>query len=156
MARNTSLESFDNAGWKWQEPTGERKRSRPNRLLVHPLAGKRHLEMRVSIQFIGDNVEYAANPIVEDSGNHPNSDEAEIVESSVEGEKEFELDSSKCPSCRSDMDYEVVMECKEQICVVCLEENVTCLVSCTTYSDNHGMCKQFCYQKYVKQHNKVK
>ena len=155
MARNNSLESFDNPGWRWQEPIGGRQRFKPNRLLVHPKAGKRHLEMRVSIQIIGDSVEYAANPIVEDSGNHPNRDEAEIGESADEGEKEFELDSSKCPSCRSDMEYEVVMECKGK-CVVCLEENVTCLVSCTTYSDNHGMCKQFCYQKYVKQHNKVK
>ena len=156
MLSNNSLESFDNPGWRWRLTESTRTRFKPNRLLVHPGAGKRHIEMRVSIQFIGESVEYAANPIAaEDSGNHPNRDEPEIVESADEGEKEFELDSSKCPSCRSDMDYEVAMECKGK-CVVCLEENVICLVSCTTYRDKHGMCKQFCYPKYARKNDKVK
>ena len=158
MPGDSSLGSFDHPGCKWQVPVGRRQRFKPNRLIVHSQAGKRHLEMEVNIRFLGESVEYAANQIVaEDLGNHRNRGEAEIVEIVDEiEEEEFQLDSTKCPSCRSAMDYEeVVMECKGQ-CVVCYKDDVTCVVSCHTYSEKHGLCKAVCYQKYLNQHNKIK
>lgn len=153
MATPTRHVDFNNPGKKWTLAPGARKRNRPELLIVQEGAGKRHLSLRLGIRFSGpESVEFSFEAPIpaapQDSNNLPNSDELETDHDQSDGvQEEFELDTSKCPLCCSQMDYEVVMEC-EATCVVCYRENVQCIVSCTTYHNQHGMCKESCYLRY--------